>query len=234
MLPSYTKPNIQSVQPGMTGTAAPATPTGYATGANPITASRGAVADMTKAPAMPANPQVQTQQVPQAWQSQHYLNNMRSLYSARPELAGLGSLPPQAAPQAQQNFNPLHVADRNEGMTSATSQAIDPAWKINQRQQAMYRGNAAPVSEKAVNTAMPAPITNNAANQAALKARAASIQKKLAPPPPKPSPAKKTASSLKSSIKIGSYRGGRDNDFSKRPYLKKGESRKSSREDRRG
>lgn len=122
MLPSYTKPNVQSVQPGTTGAPAQAaTPTGYATGANPITASRGAVADMTRAPAMPATPQVQSQPgIPQAWQSQQYMSHLQNRMMAPPQQSGLASL---QVPNVYGRSN-----DRSlQGMTMAQQHAAPQA-----------------------------------------------------------------------------------------------------------
>lgn len=136
---SYTKPSIQSVQPGQMG--APATPTGYATGANPITASRGAVTQMSAAPAMPATPQVQSQPgIPQAWQTQQYANHLQSLYAARPELSGLGGLP------------------QTQGIPGMTGTATPQRSNIPAHLDWASKGAASPVQENAA--AMPSSTVN--------------------------------------------------------------------------
>lgn len=200
MLPSYTKPNIQSVQPGMTGSAAPATPNGYVTptgydaGANPITASRGAVADMTAAPAMPANPQVQTQRVPQAWQTQQYTNHLQSLYAARPDLAGLGSL------------------QQSKGIPGMTGNTNIPEPAVPAHLDWRNRGAATAVQEK---TGAPISLTantNTAVNQGNLYKREQdfwnktnAVKQQFTAPPPTAAPAK-AASPVRSAVTNGKRR----------------------------
>lgn len=221
MLPSYTKPSIQSVQPGAPAPAAPATATGYAVGANPITASRGAVADLTKAPAMPANPQVQSQPgIPQAWQSPYYMQNMQNMqsyFNARPEMAGLGSLPPsihgqmQAAAPAQMN-----AAAFNDPAANADQQGMN-TWRMPKRSMAGVTRENTPMM-----SSTPA-FTNTGANQAALQNKNAAFwdnakanySRVTAPPKPATAPARAAPAPVAKPVRRGPVsredRGGNDN-----------------------